>query len=510
MASSAALAADQEIIYTTRAGDTLLGLEQRYLSAPFGWKNIKALNRIGDPMRIPVGTPVRLYERWLRTEPRTARVVALSGDVTLDGRPLGMDARVAAGAVLRTGAGAFVTLSMPDDSRLTVQPGSEAHLEKIQGFHGLAGQNTRILLEQGRLESTVTPQRGPAARYQIRTPTASLAVRGTAFRVGSDSDSAATRAEVTKGEIGMDAPGSPAARALPAGFGVLALKGQPIPAPKALLPAPSLDGVPALFERVDMQVSFPPVDKAVAYRAQIARDDQFNDVVASEVFNTPKARFIGLPDGAYRLRVRAIDAEGLEGFDATLPIELRARPVPPEGVSAAPGVLAWTTSPDASRFRLQIGTDGSFAGPLVDMQIEGLQAAPELAPGHYTWRIASLRPDDSRGPWSDIRLLELRSPPGPITVSRYNDRLRFAWPARPGQIYEFQLARDEGFQELVADQRIGEAAVTLPAPARGRYHLRIRATDPDGVSSPWSPGQRLTSLFLLPYWVLSAPAAKLP
>lgn len=507
-ACSGVHAADLEVIYTTRAGDTLIGLERQYLSAPFGWKGIKALNRIGNPMRVPVGTPLRIPENWLRAVPHTARVVALSGDVTMDGEALALDARVPAGAVLRTGTGGFITLAMPDESRLTVQPGSQARMEKIQGFHGLSGQNTRILLEQGRVESTVAPQRGPAARYHIRTPTASLSVRGTAFRVGSNAGLA--QAEVTAGEVGMSNTSNAKTTALPAGFGVVARAGDPIPAPRPLLSAPLLEGIPAVFERVTLDIPFPPVDEAVAYRAQIARDEQFSDVLATAVFTTPRARFSTLPDGSYRLRVRAIDAQGLEGYDATRAIALRARPEPPDATDAPPGALAWAPSPEASRFRLQIAQGGQFTQPILEQDIDGLQSDPALAPGKYAWRIASLRSDGSSGPWSNTRTLDVRPPPGPAGVDVYNERLRFTWTGHPEQIYDFQLARDEAFQDLLVDQRIGEAALTIIAPAPGRYRVRIRATDPDGVVTPWSGSQRLQSLFLLPVWTLSTPAEKSP
>lgn len=501
-------AADLEIIYTTRAGDTLIGLERQYLSAPFGWKGVKALNRISNPMRIPVGTPLRIPENWLRAEPHTARVVAVSGDVTMDGKPLAPDTRVSAGAVLRTGDGGFVTLAMPDESRLTVQPGSQARLDKVQSFHGLPGQNTQIFLEHGRIESTVAPQRGPAARYQIRTPSASLGVRGTAFRAGAQADSA--QAEVTEGRVGMRNDAAAGATALPAGFGVVAKAGAQIPAPRALLPAPSLDGVPPVFERVALDLPFPPVDKAVAYRAQVARDEQFNDVIATAVFTTPRARFTNLPDGSYLLRVRAIDAEGLEGQDATRGFALRARPEPPNAADAQPGGLAWSAQPEAVGYRVQIAGDRGFDSPGVDDTMNGLQFAPALAPGRHAWRIASLRSDGSHGPWSEVRTLDIRPAPNPATVEVYNQKLRFSWGGRPGQIYEVQLARDEAFQEILVDQRIGEAALTLATPSPGRYRLRIRAIDPDGGVSPWSGTQRLQSFFVLPVWSLSAPAPGTP
>ena len=284
-------ASDVEVIYSTRAGDTLIGLEKRFLTAPFGWKGLQSRNHISDPARMPVGSQLRIPEAWLRVEPRSARVLAVQGDVTVDGRRLAVDETLPGGSRLSTGDGAFVTLLMPDDSRLTVQPGSLARLDKVQGFRGFEGQDTRVYLERGRVETTVTSQRGPAARYQVRTPTAVVGVRGTAFRVGSDTSAGTAQAEVTGGEVRMSPPGAGPATALPAGFGAVARAGAAIPAPRPLLRAPQLDAMPAVLERVAMQFPFAAVEGAVRYRAQLARDEAFNDVVMDGVFDVSPARF---------------------------------------------------------------------------------------------------------------------------------------------------------------------------------------------------------------------------
>lgn len=322
-------ASELEIIHTARVGDTLIGLERAYLAPPHQWRGLKTLNRVTDPMRIPVGTPLRIPESWLRAEPRNARVLALNGEVTMNGRPLAPDARVPAGAILRTGAGGFVTLSMPDESRLTVQPGSQAQMERMQGYKGIAGHSTQIKLEQGRVETTVTPQRGPAARYQIRTPTASLSVRGTAFRVGSDPTARSSQAEVTEGEVAMSNAVQNGARALPAGYGVVARAGETIPQPRPLLPAPQVS-VPPVLEQIDLALPITPIAGAVAYRAQLAHDEGFRDMVSADRLDSAVVRYTGLPDGAYVLRVRAIDETGLEGYDSTARFTLRARPTPPQ------------------------------------------------------------------------------------------------------------------------------------------------------------------------------------
>lgn len=503
MASLGVGASELEIIHTARAGDTLIGIEREYLAPPHRWRGLKTLNRVADPMRIPVGTPLRIPESWLRVEPRSARVVALNGEVTMNGRPLSVDARVPVGALLRTGMSGVVTLAMPDQSRLTVQPGSQAQVEKLQGYKGIAGQSTQINLEQGRLETTVTPQRGPAARYQIRTPTASLSVRGTAFRVGSDPSAQLSQAEVTQGEVAVSNARASTAQALPAGYGVVARAGEALPQPRPLLPAPRVS-IPAVLEQLDPVIPITPLAGAIAYRAQLARDEDFHDVVSTDRLNSATVRYPGLPDGDYVLHVRAIDEAGLEGYDSTTRFTLRARPTPP--TPATDGSLSWVPGPESGhRYRLQIAGPEGFERPSIERDTDALSLAEALPPGRHRWRVASLRPDGRPGPWSSTAVSDIRQAPAGAQLSVFNNRLRFAWPGAPGQIYDIQIATDADFREIVLEENIGEAAVTWPAPAGVRYYLRLRTRDPDGGVSPWSAPQTLRMLIPLLTWSLSAP-----
>ena len=498
-------AADADLIYSTRAGDTLIGVEKRFLAAPFGWQGLKSHNRIINPNSIPVGSQLRIPEGWLRVEPRSARVLAVQGDATSGGRPLAVGETLTGGAQLRTGDGAFVTLLMPDESRLTLQPGSVVSLDKVQGFRGFDGQYTRVYLERGRVETSVMAQRGPAARYQIRTPTAVVGVRGTAFRVGSDLSAGTAQAEVTGGEVSMSAGGAGPATALPAGFGVVSKAGVPLPPLRQLLPAPGLGAMPAVLERVALQFPFAPVNGAVRYRAQLARDAAFNDVLMDGLFEAPPARFAGLPDGDYWLRVRAIDEAGLEGYDVSRAFALRARPEPPQPDMPIAATLAWQPVPEASGYRVQVSRDAAFKELAGQWDSPTTSVETGLPPGAYVWRVASLRGNGQPGPWGDARAFAVRRVPGPVALEVYNSRLRFAWPAEPGgRIYEFQLARDQAFGDLLVEQRIGEPAVTILELPAGTYALRVRALDADGVASPWSAVQRLSSRLVLP-WRLSEP-----
>ena len=72
-----------------------------------------------------------------------------------------------------------------------------------------------------------------------------------------------------------------------------------------------------------------------------------------------------LPDGDYVLRVRAIDAQGLEGRDADLRFRLKARPEPPLPSAPAPRAVtvggrvefAWAANPQAATYELQLAAE---------------------------------------------------------------------------------------------------------------------------------------------------------
>jgi len=80
------------------------------------------------------------------------------------------------------------------------------------------------------------------------------------------------------------------------------------------------------------------------------------------VFAGPAAKWADLPDGRYVLRVRAIDAGGLEGVNAERAFTLKARPEPPfvsaplsgHKVYGPEARLRWSASSSAQSYRLQL------------------------------------------------------------------------------------------------------------------------------------------------------------
>lgn len=493
--------------YRIQPGDTLIQLAETHLSPRYGWRDLQRHNRVADPLKLPPGGLLRLPIAWLQRETSVARTVHVQGQVELL-RPGSATAPLTAGALLhpgdslRTAARSSVSLRFVDGSRLLVTADSQLSIEELL-VHGRAAlTSTRLRLERGGADSRVEPAAGQPPHYELRTPSLNLGVRGTEFRVQAEADR--TSVQVLSGAVAAGAERRGTAT-LQSGQGALARAGQapqrhPLPAP------PRLDGLPARLEQLPLQLHWPAQDGASAYRAQVFAEGDFERLLLDGSFPGPSASWPDLPDGRYSLRVRAIDAQGLEGRAAEAGFQLKARPEPPFVRAPAPGAavygdrvrLQWSAPLAAQAYRLQLSAGPDFAAPLLDRaDLGAAELELPLPPGDYHWRLASIAigpeaaPDP--GPFGPVQRFTLRAlPPSPAAMPPALDDagLLFRWRAQPGLRYELQWSPDPDFgastQRLDSD---GDQA-RLPRPAAGVYHLRLRAVDAHGQPGPWGGTQR--------------------
>jgi hypothetical protein len=505
----AAHAQDAMVEFTVTRSDTMIGLSRQVLVSPQAWREVATLNRLRDPNRINPGQVLRIPQRLMRSSPTPAKLVSVVGDVRVDGAAGVVGSDINEGQKLQTAEGASAVLAMADGSRLRLPPSSLAEVAASRAYGGRGATPDADPSTAGWFAGALRLLKGSVEVFATRvlrakpleviTPTAVVGVRGTQFRVSFDeAANASARSEVVEGVVRFDAAKQSPGIDLRAGFGALANATGSAPRVARLLDAPDLAAVPELFERP--LVRFKSVAPAEVLRVQVAEDSAFDRIVSDQrVPAGTDVRIAGLIDARWHLRARRVDEQGIEGFDATRVFVLAARPEPPayrspradakQSIGAVE--FAWASNVAAPQARLQVARDAAFTNIVLerDKLTDANVRAPFDAAGVYHWRLASLRPNGERGPYGDAQRFELRPLPEPPKGGPAADgkTLVFSWGGRPENRQQVQLARDEAFTEIVAQDELKSPEWALPTPGRGgTYFFRYRSIEPDGFTSPYS------------------------
>lgn len=490
--------------YTTRNGDTLIGLGRRFLLDPFQWPELARANKLPNGNRIGAGKTLHIPLRLMASEPVPALVAAAFGDVrTTGGAPVVAGQSLPEGAELRTDEG-NATVRLIDGTVLRLRASSRVQIEESHRVP-LAGMvRSGVRLQQGQVEVQAQPAAAGQPGFRIKTPQGALGVRGTEFRVNAQGNEGATRSEVLEGAVAAAGAAASPGQTVNAGFGVVVDSGGNVAPPVRLLPAPDLSALPALHEQPVLRFVLPTQAGAVAYRGQVSRSADFEQLLADTRVANGELRMADLADGDYVLRLRAEDANGLQGLNADHHFRLKARPEAPLPRAPAPRAifsgdrveLAWIQNPDARSYRLQLARSEDFKAPVQDLR--GLVASTwpltGLPPGPYFWRLASERSTTDQGPFGAVQRFELRAVPAPLQAPQVSEHhLRLSWPGLPGQSFQLQVARDANFTNLVLERQLAAPALELELPGEGilvgHLFVRVRARDADGFVGPYTGAQ---------------------
>jgi len=494
----------EEWIYTFTKGDNLWNITEKYLVGMEYWRKLQKLNDVTRPKQMPPGTRIRIPEHWLKIEAAEARVKDSLGSNTYipegdtKGLQLTEDTLLRAGdeVVIREGGNAL--LEFADGSLLQLADSTQLLLQRVIRIADTGKADTRTLLKNGRAEIKV---KTGGTRFEIRTPSASTAVRGTDFRTRVEpEDNNLSRVEAIKGVVGVS--GSGRTRELKAGFGTSIKRGEPPRPPVKLLPAPSINQ-PQVYSRVfPVTFKWTPVTGAAAYRVQINRVDGRNTGMLDTIIEGPVYSTNALKDANYILKVRAIDVNGLEGLDGTLAFELDAQPQPPAVISPVNNQVVrtrlphfeWSQPLNADGFRFQLSRDPEFSRIVADIKgYTGTHYSPDkLEPGAYFWRLASMNTGEEGPPSQPFEFILRPLPEAPETTVEEGDKeLIVRWsPARKGQSYRLQVAEDEDYGNLLVDEELDRPEWRMERPQVPVF-FHVQIIDVDGFRGAWSLSQKV-------------------
>jgi ferric-dicitrate binding protein FerR (iron transport regulator) len=366
--------------HVVRPGETLWSISRQHLGAPLKWPQIQGDNAVPEPTKLQPGQVLQVGQR---------QVAELSGTAWITRgaqarQALAVGASVATGDTLETERNTFLSLRLSDGSRVVVPSSSMVRVLSSNA------RLTRLELLQGRVESYVQKQDGRT--FEVQTRTGKLGVRGTHFRV-RDEDGVSS-GEVINGEVQVErvgVGGGANERTIRIGRGQGALlAGSDALAVHSLLPAPGA------IDSDAVTVSAAPVQDALAYRVQLARDEQFQQIFFEA--RAPAPRFTlppTLEPGFHHLRLTAFDARHIEGLPGRHVLF-----VPMTGASAS----ITRTLPDrrveirwpalaGRRYSFELARTSSFAPVLLSQPVAdsgGVVVGPFAVPGGYHWRAQAL------------------------------------------------------------------------------------------------------------------------
>jgi hypothetical protein len=377
---------DAPIRYAVRKGDNLITLGERYLRSPQSYKIVQQQNRIADPHAIPVGKVISIPRSLLKFRPASAKLISVRGQVLAGPAAASVGQTLREGSEISTGPSSFATMLLDDGSRMSLPSNSDVRIRRLRSYVLGGSLDYDFDIAKGGIRSSVLKHKSGDDRYQVRTPKAVSAVRGTDFQSRYDADAGSDFAEVVEGGLAVNA-GSGASRALPAGNGLAVKQGGGV-ITEALLAPPSLRE-PGKTQ-ADKVIRFTSENPG-GIRYTIAADAGFVEQVADAVVPDGKAEFAELGNGNYFVRARAISNNGIQGMPATFAFKRRLN-----GVSASAGqgvdgyVFRWIGEGEGTqRFHFQLFRNSTDRIAMVDEA--GLTSdrvsISDLPQGDYFWRV---------------------------------------------------------------------------------------------------------------------------
>ncbi|MDO6593069.1 FecR domain-containing protein [Neptuniibacter sp. 1_MG-2023] len=499
----------QEWIYSVVQGDTLSEFSEKHLYKTSYWKQLQKINNIADPKRIPENTKLRIPIDWIKSQPASAQVIKFEGDVVTqskegtDSQQVSVGQQLNLGDHLETYSQSSALIRFADGSEILVLQNSKIDFNHMTKYGETGMVDSRVRLISGDIESHAATQKGSASRFEIHTPAAISAVRGTRFRTSYTAADTSSTIEVLEG--GVAVKGAKTTRLVRAGYGTHVVKNKAPLKPKKLLPAPQLLAYPQPIETIGSQIRWEAIEGAQRYRFIIAESNEFSTVLWDSDSERNAISLPDLSDDTYFLQLRAVDKYGIEGIERVQTFTLNAHPQPPfpmapnnkATIRGEAPVLEWTQSSEAVSYRLQIASDQQFSNILLDRPslTSNQFTASELLPTNtYYWRVASLAGDGELGPYGTQRSLTVKPIPAtPEPALVQNEReIKLSWTlGLPDESYQIQISKDPSFKSIITDTRLTKPEITLERPEGYRY-VRVRSLAEDGFAGAWGVTQELT------------------
>ncbi len=494
-----------EWTYTMAANDTVQDIAKRFLASGIPSSRILQHNNLVNSSQLKTGDTVSIPLSWLQQQPDPARASSVSGQVMLlsgrdsSKRPLTVGTLVRVGDELISHSGS-ATIELADGSVVRLSPNSRLAFNRLTRYGKSGMVDTRLRLNEGELETQVRPFVEDGSRFEIETPSAVAAVRGTMFTLKTSSTG--TDLRVTDGRVAFGQRGK--TRIIPEGYSArISTASSGDMNIRRLPPAPELNPLPTQLTQLPQTLSWQP-NGAARYQVNVFEADSGRWLQSATLEDTSYNLDL-LDNGSYEVHLAALDSRGIAGMPGTLDFEvdLQARaakltkPAPGEAVNDDMPEFKWQLRGKNEVARIEIAADQSFSDVIATSEwAPDEQALPSrpLSPGQYYWRVVTEAGGNSVAT-SEVRSLVINGtlPPVRIISVNYLDKqVRVFWQnVDTATGYRLQLSEEPGFRNIIKEAELAETTAALRLIPGRRYFVRLKALSEGPLESRWGPGREL-------------------
>ncbi len=492
--------------YTIRPKDNIWALGEEFLNRNHDWNDIIRHNRIKNPKTLTAGTILKIPVDWLKHQPEPAMAVSVSGN-TLFRRHLDNHfTRLEKNTELRIGDEVItndgsVLIRFADNAILRLAPQSNLIFNRLTRYGKTGMADTRLRLQKGRLSTQVKPLNHRGSRYEINTPSAVAAVRGTAFRLEANGD--ISQLEVTEGVVSFN--NATQTLLLNAGQGVSLQTGKPHSTIIDLPKAPVAISTITQTKQLPVTFSWYRQKDITTYYYQLFKDSEQGELIDASFLAQPEVTLDHLTNGTYLVAMRAIDGQGFNGMDHRVSVVIGMIAEPPTLLAPANDELiendmpefTWQYNSKNELSQLVLARDFEFTDIVSTSEYAPDNTAiPEtsLLPGEYYWRVNTLAGGSSTA-FSDIRRLRIKGmlPPSQIiSVNYIGNTAKIFWNTVPqAQQYVLQLAADFEFENVLHEEILDKASASIKLTQGKRYFARVKGVGNELYKSEFSIGKEL-------------------
>ena len=502
----------EEWHYTLRPGDTLPNISLNLLNYKYTWGDVVQHNKIKQLDNLAPGSIIKIPMHWLKHQPKPAKVIALDGSAQIKKASssrfniLKLATMIHVGDEVATREG-NVVIELADGSTIRLEANSNLIFNKLSHFGKTGMVDTRLRLKKGSLTTDMPPlDKGP--RYEIKTPSAVAAVRGTEFRLHSSDNE--TRIEVLEGVVEFS--GEHGKSLVQAGQGAT-IKSDNARIEVINLPtAPQQEYASKTIKTLPATINWDKSKDADSYAVQLT--DKNEKRVQSQTQQATSMELDDIQNGDYELAIRGVSKEGYEGADSVSQLSVEINAIKAELIIPQELAVLETKTPEfkwqysgnkkANKpplSRLELALDKDFAAPISEndfIKQQNMTLESPLIPGRYFWRVTSLT-NSREVHHSEVRQFNIKGLLAPVKIQSVNyldKQVGLFWSPIPyAEGYILQVSKSRDFSSILKEEQLETPRAHLLLNVGQKYYARVKGIGNELYSSKFGPVQ---DIFIAP------------